>query len=391
MLLGDFHNYVEARQKHGARADKYLRLLARSDPLADAVVAAFSELPAGKGRRMLDVALDQGVAAVPDAPAALHDLFAQLDDVPFWVEWAELDRGGAVYLRSGIFGMVLLALYSLPVAYSSPAGNKPLVFSGKLVQRAPRRVAESGHFVLATCRPGGLRRFAEGFKITVKVRLMHAQVRRLLWRSAQWDATRWGVPINQCYLAGTNLAFSFGLLDGLRRFGFRLSHDEREALLQLWRYSGYLSGIEEELLCATEAEAARLSDLIVTTEGAPDADSHALVQALMAIPVFPKLDYQRWQTDVYYGISRALIGGQSADALGYPKTPWRFLVPALRPLVFAGDVVGRHLPGGRAWATALGAKTWEWMVEQHLGGMRPGFRPPEQLDSRPTRRSRDDK
>lgn len=208
MLARDSSTFGEAQRKYGATVEKHRRFLLQSDPLADAVVAAFSELPAGRGRRMLDTALDRGIDAVPDAPAALRHLFDQVDDVPFWVDWDRLDRGGATYLRSGIFGMVALSLYSLPLTYTLSMGNKPLVFTGQLVRRAPRRLAETARFVVATCQPGGLRRFGDGFKVTVKVRLMHAQVRRLLWRSGRWNADQWGEPINQSYMAATNVALS---------------------------------------------------------------------------------------------------------------------------------------------------------------------------------------
>ena len=178
---------VRSRRVPLGPPDDYVRFLATTDPLADAVAAAFAALPAGRGRRLLDTALDYGVEAVPDAGPALTALFAQLDHVPLWVDWERLDRGGALFLRSGAFGILVLALYSLPLTYSSPGGNKPLVFTGNLLRRAPGRLAETARFAVATSRPGGLRRFADGFKSTVKVRLMHAQVRRLLWQSGRWN------------------------------------------------------------------------------------------------------------------------------------------------------------------------------------------------------------
>jgi hypothetical protein len=183
-------NFPEARQKFGERADKFARFLYQTDPLADALIAAFTELPAGKGYRMLQTALDQGIDAVADAPPALQRLFAQLDDVPFWVDWDQLDLGGAVFLRSGLLGVVVLMLRCLPLSYCSPSGNKPLVFSGRLTERAARRLGETGRFVIATCQPGALKRFSEGFKITVKVRLMHAQVRFLAVEGSPDDDAR---------------------------------------------------------------------------------------------------------------------------------------------------------------------------------------------------------
>src|SRR5215469_2565541 len=84
----------EARQRYGARADQYRRYLLRTDPMADAVVAAMAELPDGQGHRLLNSALNHGIDALPEAPRALRELFAQLDDVPSWVNWEQLDLGG---------------------------------------------------------------------------------------------------------------------------------------------------------------------------------------------------------------------------------------------------------------------------------------------------------
>src|SRR6185503_818140 len=110
--------------------------------------------------------------------------------------------------------------------------------------------------------------------------------------------------------------------DALTRIGYRFKPTEREALIHLWRYAGYLIGVENELLVAGEWEGHRLLDLIFTFEPKPDDDSRALVDALMQT----SLDYLhrfriagRSNINVCYGISRALIGDERADALAYPR------------------------------------------------------------------------
>lgn len=379
MISGRHFKLTEARRVYGEQIEKYSGYLQQMDPLADEVVAAFSQLPAGKAKRMLTAALDGGIAGVPEAPPALRRLFAQLDDVPLWVDWGELDRGGAAFLRAGPLGATVLAYYALPLSYRSPSGNKPLVFSGRLTERATRRLGETGGFVLATCQPGALRRFSEGFKITVRVRLMHAQVRRLLLRSGRWRADAWGAPINQCYLAGTNLMFSAALIIGLRRCGYRLTRREGESLLALWRYSGYLMGVQPELLCATEQEATRLGDMITLVDAEPDADSALLIRALMESPPSPRAREFGWTPAIAYGVSRALLGDELADELGFPRTPWRLAIPATRPLVLAAGAARRYLPGGATLADRLGPQIWRWAVEGQLGGFPIEFALPQRL------------
>ena len=77
----------------------------------------------------------------------------------------------------------------------APAGNKPLVFSGRLREQAPRRVAETAKFVTAVCAPEGMRPGADGWLITLHVRLMHALVNQRFSEGDRWDTGHWGAPI----------------------------------------------------------------------------------------------------------------------------------------------------------------------------------------------------
>ena len=45
----------------------------------------------------------------------------------------------------------------------------------------------------------------------------------MILRSGRWDAERWGAPINQHDMAGTQLLFSLAVLEGLRTLGFRIT------------------------------------------------------------------------------------------------------------------------------------------------------------------------
>src|SRR6185503_425445 len=377
-----YSNLENARGKHGARADQYVNLLWRTDPLAEAVIEAFAPLPEVEWQAMLNRALDHGIDAVPQAPAALRALFAQLDRVPFWVDPEQCNLGGATFLRCRL-GFLVLAMHALPLIYSWPAGNKPLALSGHLVHRASQRLKDTTRYVFAISQPDGLARFAEGFKMTVRVRLIHAQVRKLLMQSGQWRADDWGAPINQCHMAGTNLLFSVGVLDGLTRIGYRFTSAEREALIHLWRYAGALLGIENELLVAGEWEGHRLLDLIFTFEPKPDDDSRALVHALMETA----FEYLRGfragrpcSMNLCFGMARALIGNERADALELPRTLWRWLVPAVRPATWLIETARCFSPGVQALARVAGPKAFRHLLsERGLKGRTGEFVVPRKI------------
>lgn len=371
-----------AEATYGARAGKYVDFMGRTDPLADAVMREFSTLPEVEWRSWLEQALANGIESVPSAPEALRSLFRQLEHVPFWVDRERCNLGGATFLRCRL-GFAVLAMLSLPLIYSWPAGNKPLALSGQLMHRASQRLKDTTRYVFAVCQPTGLSRFSEGFAMTVRVRLIHAQVRRLLLESSQWRADAWGAPINQCHMAGTNLMFSVGVLNGLSRLGYRFERVEREALVHLWRYAGYLLGVEPELLIAEEFEGNRLLDLMFAFEPEPDDDSRALVEALMET----SFDYVRGfragrfcSVNLCYGMSQALIGDEHAKALGYPNTAWRWLVPAVRPATWMVETARIYNGRVQALAKVAGPKAFRHLLsERGLKGRAGDFVIPRKL------------
>ena len=373
----------QARARFGERADRLGPLLSLGDPPADAAVEALADVGPRVRESLVTRVLSLG--SPQRAPEALRRFREGLLEVPFWVDYPRAARGGAVLLRTGIFGGLVLAFRSLILGYCSPAGNKPLVFSGRLRASAARRLSETGRFVQAVYLADGLRPGAPGFVATARVRLMHAQVRRLLVASPRWDSGQWGRPINQLDMAGTVLLFSLVVVDGLRRFGFKFSPEEVSDVLHLWRITGWLLGVREDLLASTEAEARGLWDLIRLTQAPPDEDSRALALALLESPrteARSPAEVSRAEavTAFGHGVARFLVEDSYADALGLQKNGWRFLVPALRGLVSgAGRVLGR-IPGADELRFQAGLRYWQHVVEVGLGDADATFALPEAVN-----------
>jgi hypothetical protein len=270
------------------------------------------------------------------------------------------------------------------LGYASPAGNKPLVFSGRLQEQAARRLNETSRFVQAVCRPGGMRRAGDGFHITVKVRVMHAEVRRMILRSGRWDEARWGAPINQHDMSATTLLFSLAVVEGLRTLGLEIERDELERYLQLWRYVGWVMGCDRELTPASELSARQLTELIKATQGPPDDDSRALTRALFASPFAgartpAELRRARMHSELGQGLVRGLLGDAMADALGVAVTPWRHTAAVVRRLATPAERVRRHVPAAHRAAVEAGLRYWDRIVEVGLAGKPAEFRAPEKL------------
>lgn len=381
-------NLPAARLRFGDRVDRLGVFLDRVDDLADEVIASFEEAPRGVGFRALARALEEagGGQSLQALSAPARALVEEAARVPAWVDWDACDRGGALLMRAGPLGGAVLGSRSLVLGYASPGGNKPLVMSGRLVEQASKRLNETARFVQAVCRPGGMRPFAEGWRIALKVRLIHAQVRRMILRGGGWDAAAWGAPINQHDMAGTTLLFSVSIIDGLRKLGMSVGAEEAESYVHLWRWTGRVMGVHADVLPASEHEAMRLVELIEATTGAPDDDARALTRALfqsgIAAAETPR-EKKLAARHAAFGmaLTRELIGAERADALGVEPTSFRHALPVVKRLVAGVERVRRAVPYAQRSAVASGARYWDEVVSRGLSFATYDFALPEHLGS----------
>lgn len=382
-----------ARARYGAEVDAYASFFFAADPLADAVIEDFERLGWQRGFELLATALERGIDAAPEAPASLRELFRVVDRVPDWVDWDRINLGARTFQRAGIHANVVLSAVSLMVAYRSSVANKPLVFTRALERMAPRRLAETGRFVVAVCQADGLRRGSEGFKLALRVRLMHAKVRSLILRSPRWDTPRWGAPINQANMAGTTMLFSYALLAGLRKLGFHVSRREGAALMHLWRYAGWLSGVEEELLFDTEARAAHLFELGCLIQPGADEDGRALARALSQAPIahgrnFVERFIGRAVMSYIDGMTWALNGPELAADLRIGHRRWRHAIHASRAVIRPLEGLRRALPFGTALFARVGNYAMHHGIAVQLRGLDADFKPPVRLPTIPPARAR---
>ncbi|MEO6418863.1 MAG: oxygenase MpaB family protein [Polyangiaceae bacterium] len=373
-----------ARARFGDRIDRLTPFLTRVDPLADAVISAVEDLPEGVGWRKIERALKSGIDQVEDPPPAFRAFFEFAEHVPVWVDWPTLDRGGSVLFRSCPVGGLVLGAKSLVYGYADPGGNKPLIMSGRLREQAARRLNETARFVQAVCRPGGLKPFADGYQITLKVRLMHARVRFMLLKSGRWNDD-WGAPINQHDMAATTLLFSLVVLEGMRQFGMQINARDGDDYMQLWRYAGHLIGVDQEIQPTSEAEGHRLAEVIRSMQARPDDDSRALVRALMESGVSTgatsaaEKALGRRSVHFGYAVCRELVGDAMADDLGVERTSWKLAVQMLKRVVRATERVRTSIALADRQAIIAGSRYWDRVVAIGLQGATAEFSLPSRL------------
>lgn len=343
-----------------------------------AELARAMRLPAGDPDRVsmaqLQRAIDAGVDSVADAPAALHAFFDVVDAVPSWVDWEKVEEGARVNRRLGQNAADVLLQLSLIGGYRFGGPSDLLVATGGLSgDMTMRRLGETQKWAVAVGRPDGMRREREGFKLTVHVRVMHALVNETF--IPRWDVGRWGLPINQTDQAATLGLFNGVLLVGSRALSARITRRESDAVMHLWKYIGWLMGVDEAWLVDSEKEQHRLNYHILLAQDDISPAGPQLAQAIVAAQNTLHFDrfarVGRWLSrERLLSMLTTLLGPQSMREFGLPlRPPWAVAyVVLLNALRFR--IVGRTEWGERH-LQRWGDRVRHRVMFRHFGPDRP--------------------
>lgn len=346
-----------AVQRYGQAGQDWVDGVYTADPLTDAVVAAFAELPKGAGMAMFRTALAAGIEAVEDAPAALRELFAEVDAEPAWLDHATLDRAAGHLVRHMASYGIVLGAASLTKGAMNQVAGMPLVITNRYTSQAAVRSLEVGSWMETILTPGGLRRSGAGFATTLRVRLIHAFVRKSLWDSGSWDAQAWGAPIPQSFMAFTIVEFGNIALTAMRQLGVRYTAAELDDIFHFWRYVGLLNGVGPELNPTCEADHVRIEELYALTGSNPDDGDRDFVRALthdyLAVEIADLLPVGGREVGVAVinGLTRAFLGDEAALKLGVPDTVFKHLPTVIGPVVGGVNRVLGAVPGVNDWRT----------------------------------------
>ncbi|KAI1259154.1 hypothetical protein F5Y18DRAFT_443716 [Xylariaceae sp. FL1019] len=266
-------------------------------------------------------------------------LWDQINTVPDWVDWAQIERGQKVFFRYGGPCIVTVCphnsdilnddkLISVKLTFLSLLGgmgsgrtvetlDRTGSFDAKVVRR--RLLETSQHTLnvykdLPSIQPGG-----DGFANSVRVRLLHTAVRRRIMAMAAqqpsyYNIAQYGVPINDLDSMGTIMTFCcVPIWMGLPRQGIYLRAQEKLDFLALWRYVAYLMGVPHDWLSTEESAKAMMESLFVS-EFKPSKASAVLANNIITgfrdlPPTYASADFMRAET--YW-----LNGTELSEALG---------------------------------------------------------------------------
>lgn len=315
-----------------------------------------------------------GLASVPDAPPALRTFFEMVETVPEWVDWDQVERGAEVGRWLGQNAADILLQLSLIGGYRYGGPTDLLVATGGLAGGATlRRLGETEKWTVAVSRPGAMRRDGEGYALTLHVRLMHALVNESF--EPRWDIARWGKPISQSDQAATLALFSSVLLLGSRALGVPISREDSLAVMHLWRYIGWLMGVDEDWLVETEREQHRMNyHVLLAQDGISEAGpqlAHAIVDAQKDLQFVRFTRLRGWYArERLLSMLTTLLGPRSMHEFGLPlRPPWApAYVIVLNTLRYR--VVGRVRAGRRA-LIRWGDRVQQRELRRHFGPDRP--------------------
>jgi len=360
-LLGRTVNYDQAVNTFGR---KPVELLAEHYNQGDelgyrAFVALKDHAPKGRDKEIYETAVNQGIDAVADPPPELVELFKHVDHVPEWVDWDQMRRGSIAYWRAGKLVVMGLAYAAIGAGFRTYGGSRELVMSRRLIEadQVGRRLIETLRWTANASKPDGMRRYDDGFRITMHVRWIHAAVRYHCSRNDKWDWADWGISVDNTdavYTMGT--LFAESVINALDTVGIHLSDQEREDVVAMWRYIGHVMGIPEEVNFKNWGDLQRKSAIIRMLEHPADDGCRSLISSLVTYmcegeiegyQVLPKFVDDKLtpahKRKLTYGLMRAWAGDEICDQLDVPDNRLRYLVPAARPFVTAYDKVSRRV------------------------------------------------
>lgn len=348
-----------------------------ADPLCEAFVdEVYLRHGAKAGREMLERAVTDGVDNMPDAPASLRALFADLDHDPAWVDPVLVERGAKAFRRYGVAMFRFAGAITLE-GYAESSVAKPLALTGMYAGASTRRrFLETVAFWIAVSEPDGLARGAAGRASALRVRVMHVFVRRKLLAHPAWNLDAWGVPISQGDALLTLMGGSVAPGLALHLLGYIATPSDILAMMHFWRYVGHLMGVRPRWYPQSLREAAQLS-FVTYVKGARLAgeDGRHLCRSYAAAFADDKIE-----DGLHRAYTRLFVTPRSHRENGLPAAGMWTLAPlAVAPIRAVVEVARRIVPAlDRVVDQVARRQTRRWFT-RHMGERSAEYMPAERF------------
>ncbi|MEV6772397.1 oxygenase MpaB family protein [Nocardia sp. NPDC051030] len=244
----------------------------QGDEPMDDLVAAFRNMGSAGGRRMLNQALAHGIDSVDEPLPELVNLFARLDNPPQWYDPDLWEYGRRLWINVSLAGKMAMGVQDFMGTFVGAEVASAVGQTGRFVRDPYRRGLESSVWFRSVTAPRALERSSPIFHDTIRVRLMHAQVRAMLRR--KWGDDHFahhGNPISNATTMGAAVTFGLNPICFDHVHGRRSTTRQLDAVMHYWSYIAYVFGVADELIPRSAAEGMEMADYMVATAGiAPD-------------------------------------------------------------------------------------------------------------------------
>jgi hypothetical protein len=346
------------------------RLIVGDEPM-DRLVEWMSSEGMEQSRSMFDRALAEGIDSVPEAPEPLREFFVRVETVPDWVDRDKLRRGARALRRGGADGMYVARDVALLGGYQFSGFNKTLLRTGALEKGSNKRFAETMQWAMDVISDGGLDPLGAGYRSTIRVRLIHAFVRRHVAAMPDWRNDEWGVPVNQTDMAATLVGALIAPSAAGIAMGILPTPADLDDIAHLTRYAGWLIGVQDEWLPRSFRDGIRILYHTLTALAAPDESTKQLAVPMADDPMgwhyrtLPGLR-RRIARAQHLSVTSGFLGPRAMRSLGLDYVPpW---YPLLRiPVNVTRSVAALTLPGGMNRADTRGRREQEALLRTMIG------------------------
>ncbi len=315
--------YKEALLTDPDLAKTYIQHTLIGDADADALINAISDIDHEEQGEFIKAGMDQDEGKLRDAPREVGAFFEKIGAPPTWFDPQSVYPGcSGFHAYSDLFLTAFVT--DIIIRGFTTLISQSFFITGRLTDWGVRRLRQNIRHLLEIMLPGGLERQGEGWKLSVRLRLVHAQIRRHLLASEDWDHEAHGMPISTAHVALASCNFSGMMLDSAARIGARLNDEERDSFMQIWRYTAHLMGVPDVLLFRNETEAKEIFRVGYICEPPPGLEAIAMANSVIAsAPLVIGIDDRDERDDLSnygYRLSRSLLGDELADQLMFPES-----------------------------------------------------------------------
>ena len=188
--------YEKARLVDKEAADNYIAHTRVGDPVMDAVVEELASLPRDQVHQFLRAGMDQDLEGMRNAPQLLRDFFIDAPQPdPDWLDHDAFAPGVRAFQRNSVIVLSAFVTGVLLDGFSTLI-SKSFVQTGRIFDNGVWRLRQNNRHQIEIFWPGGLERHGDGWKLSVRIRFVHAQIRRLLAQTEEWEHEAWGVPVS---------------------------------------------------------------------------------------------------------------------------------------------------------------------------------------------------